>query len=738
MRAKLFIAWSLLAMLPSFVHAQNQLWRKHTITEQGHCNTAVALDANGDALLDVIASMNGKVSLFIAPEWRETILYRFPKGKPGCIHSSTIDADRDGDTDWVGTLSNAHPFWLENPGRKEAKKGAWTAREIDPVITGIHCIITSDIDNDGRDDLVINNFEPEKGIGDSMAWYSVPNDPRNAKQWDRHIFADKDARGGSHYMGAADIDGDGWKEIAVGAKGGPFADGNWFAFWTNPGREGVRKPWKKTILAENQLAATNILPADINGDGKVDWAATRGHSAGVLWFENPTWKIREIDPDIKQPHSLTTADFDRDGDVDLASCGYESEWLRWYENDGKGNFTIHTLDEAQQSYDLRAVDMDGDGDMDLLNAGRGSNNVVWYENRLPSRSAQKSATFLPIANHITTVAGAGGKANNGSSGAFDQVNIGQTFGVELGPDGSLYICEVENHRVWRLNLKTRQAEVVAGNGTKGYSGDGGLAIEAQLNEPYEIRFDDNDNMYIVEMQNHCVRRIDAKDKTISTIAGTGVAGYAGDDGLAKKAQLRRPHSIAIHGHHLFIADIGNHRIRRVDLNSNHIQTIAGNGERSLPQPGLATGKPMVGPRALYVSGDTLWIALREGHSVWTLHLNDGQLAHVAGRGKKGYSGDGGSAKTATFNGPKGIVVDKAQRVYVVDTENQAIRRIDTASGLITTVAGNGKRGFSGDQGLAIDAMLDRPHGICVDSNGNVFVGDTNNHRVRTIHDPLPD
>ncbi|MBG87564.1 MAG: hypothetical protein CMO80_11785 [Verrucomicrobiales bacterium] len=351
--------------------------------EQGHCNTAVAIDVNGDKALDVIASFNGRVSLFIAPNWKkEVILHRFMGGGGGCIHSSTIDADGDGDLDWVGTLAHSHPFWLENPGKAEALKGAWTPRMIDEEITGIHCIITSDIDNDGVDDLVINNFEPAKGIPDSMAWFSRPRNPKRAKVWNRHVFADRDARGGSHYMGAGDIDGDGWKEIAVGAKGRPFADGNWFAFWTNPGKAGVKGPWKKTILAENQLAATCILPGDINGDGKVDWLASRGHSKGVIWFESPSWKIHTIDPDIKQPHSLTVFDHDNDGDLDAASCGYESEWLRWYENDGKGHFKIHTLDDKQQSYDLRTIDMDGDGDGDLLNAGRGSKNVVWYENPL--------------------------------------------------------------------------------------------------------------------------------------------------------------------------------------------------------------------------------------------------------------------------------------------------------------------------------------------------------------------
>ena len=367
-----------------------QDWKKHVIMEQGQCTTAVAIDVNGDKLLDVVASFNGRVSLFIAPDWkRETIIHRLPNGNGRWIHSSTIDADGDGDLDVAGTLAHGHPIWLENPGPKEATKGAWTARLIDPEITGIHCILTSDIDNDGKDDLVINNFEPKIGIGDSMAWFSIPKNPRKAARWPRHIFADKDARGGSHYMGAGDIDGDGWKEIAVGAKGGPFADGNWFAYWKNPGKSGVKGKWKKIKLADNQLAATNILPADLDGDGKPDWVATRGHSAGVLWFESPNWKIHEIDPRIRQPHSLTVGDHDQDGDIDLASCGYESEWVRWYENDGKGKFKIHTLDEKQQSYDLRSVDMDGDGDLDLLNAGRGSNNVVWYENRLKSKGSSR-------------------------------------------------------------------------------------------------------------------------------------------------------------------------------------------------------------------------------------------------------------------------------------------------------------------------------------------------------------
>ena len=143
---------------------------------------------------------------------------------------------------------------------------------------------------------------------------------------------------------------------------------------------------------------------------------------------------------------------------------------------------------------------------------------------------------------------------------------------------------------------------------------------------------------------------------------------------------------------------------------------------------------MLGPRALFVDGTTLWVALREGHSVWKLNLDDGKWNHVAGSGKKGFTGDGGPAKKATFNGPKGIAVDDAGHVYVVDTENQAIRKIDADSGLISTVAGAGpeRRGGSGDGGPATEAELDRPHGICVDWGGVIYIGDTLNHRVRRV------
>ncbi len=345
-----------------------------------------------------------------------------------------------------------------------------------------------------------------------------------------------------------------------------------------------------------------------------------------------------------------------------------------------------------------------------------------------------AAEGVPFA--IETVAGAGQPGNNGDDGVATRLNVDQPFGVEVGPDGALYITEVGQHRVRRLDLKTGLLTTVAGSGKKGFAGDGGPATKALLNEPYEVRFDSQGNMVFVEMKNHVIRRVDRKTGIIATIAGTGTPGFSGDGGLATEASLREPHSIAIdESGRIYIADIGNHRIRRIDCQIGNIETIAGTGEKKLPISGTpAAGQPILGPRALALEGDSLWIALREGNSVWRLDLPSGIIHIIAGSGKRGFSGDGGNALEATFDGPKGIAVNRAGNLYVVDTENQAIREIDPKQGTIRTVAGQGPqaRGYAGDGGPALAAKLDRPHGICAASDGSLYIGDTNNHRVRRL------
>ncbi len=342
--------------------------------------------------------------------------------------------------------------------------------------------------------------------------------------------------------------------------------------------------------------------------------------------------------------------------------------------------------------------------------------------------------FAEMEFRISTVAGNGEGKLGPLAGPVRDVPVGAPFGVEIGPDGALYVCEVGNHRVLRLDRDARRITTVAGTGEKGYDGDGGPATKARLNEPYEVRFDRDGHMYFVEMRNAVVRRIEARSGTISTIAGTGRPGYSGDGGPATRARLKQPHSIALDEKgSLYIADIGNHRVRRVELKTGVITTVAGNGEARGPAPGAASSTtPILGPRALSVSGETLWIALREGHSIWKLDLQTRRLDHVAGSRRKGFRD--GKGREAMFDGPKGIVAVRRGPVYVVDTENQTIRRIDPTTGIVTTIAGVGPqgRGFGGDDGPARKAKLDRPHGITVDDRGRIYIGDTNNHRVRRL------
>ena len=168
--------------------------------------------------------------------------------------------------------------------------------------------------------------------------------------------------------------------MAIGAKGGTFANGDYFAIYLQP--ENPTSPWTRHLLpdAGKQIGATHAAPVDVNGDGEIDVVATRGHGVGIFWFEAPTWRQRVIDNEIKSPHAADFADVDNDGDVDVAAVGYESKLAAWYENDGKGNFVRHVLSANQMAYDVLIIDLDGDGCRDVLVAGQGSNNVVWFAN----------------------------------------------------------------------------------------------------------------------------------------------------------------------------------------------------------------------------------------------------------------------------------------------------------------------------------------------------------------------
>jgi streptogramin lyase len=349
------------------------------------------------------------------------------------------------------------------------------------------------------------------------------------------------------------------------------------------------------------------------------------------------------------------------------------------------------------------------------------------------RSAEPDRFSLTTNLKVVTFAGTGKPGYSGDGGPATNAQLNNPYGLARGLDGGLYICDMDNHVIRKI---TRDGIIstVAGTGKRGYSGDGGIATRAELNEPYEVRFDKEGNIFFVEMRNGVVRRVDAKTKIISTVAGTGKAGFSGDGGAATSATLNQPHSIQLDPvGDLFICDIGNHRIRKVVMKTGMISTFAGTGERTANRDGAKiSGAPLNGPRAIdFDKVGNLWLALREGNSVYKFDLKAGTIHHVAGTGQNGFTGNGGPAKQATLSGPKGLSIAPNGSVYLTDTESHSIRMLDLRRGTIGLIAGTGERG-DGPDGDPLKCKLSRPHGVFVDADGKIFVGDSEAHRVRVI------
>jgi sugar lactone lactonase YvrE len=316
---------------------------------------------------------------------------------------------------------------------------------------------------------------------------------------------------------------------------------------------------------------------------------------------------------------------------------------------------------------------------------------------------------------------------------YSDTQLNNPYGLVIGPDGALYFCDLDNQRIRRLDLATRRLTTIAGSGDRGHSGDGGPAIAAALNMPHELRFDRRGDLYVAERDSHVVRKIDRATGIITTVAGTGIAGFSGDGGPGAKAQLRQPHSIVFdRDGTLLICDIGNHRIRRLHLDTGLIETYAGTGEAAAtPNGATVRGAPLKGPRtmALARNGD-LYLALREGNAIYRIDAASQTLHHVAGTGESGYAGDGGAATAAKLGGPKGLAIADDGSLYVADTENHVIRRIDARTGIITTVLGTGTRG-DGPESDPLRCQLSRPHGVFA-AGSTLYVSDSEAHRIRVV------
>ncbi|GAB3510321.1 hypothetical protein GCM10027341_48610 [Spirosoma knui] len=307
------------------------------------------------------------------------------------------------------------------------------------------------------------------------------------------------------------------------------------------------------------------------------------------------------------------------------------------------------------------------------------------------------------------------------------------FGVAVDGAGNIYIADMNNHRIRKVTASTGVATTVAGNGTQGFAGDGGPATAALLNTPRGVAVDGAGNIYIAEVNNHRIRKVTASTGVISTVAGNGLAGFAGDGSAATSARLNLPFGVAVDGvGNIYIADSENSCIRKVTVATGVISTVAGTGGRAgaAGDGGLATSAQLFYPNGVAVDGaGNIYIA--DYYRIRKVTASTGVISTVAGNGEQGFAGDEGAATSAQLNFAAGVAVDGAANLYISDYFNQRIRKVTASTGIISTVAGTGTAGYSGDGGPATAAQISDPTGVAVDGAANLYFCDGNS-RIRRV------
>jgi sugar lactone lactonase YvrE len=351
------------------------------------------------------------------------------------------------------------------------------------------------------------------------------------------------------------------------------------------------------------------------------------------------------------------------------------------------------------------------------------------------------------AQTITTIGGNGIQGYAGDGGPARQAEFNGPFGLAIDVQGNVYVGDQFNHVVRRIE-KSGIVTTVAGTGQAGSSGDGGPATRAQLNYPNGLALDRTGNLYICDFFSENVRRVDRVTGMISTVAGTGSGGFSGDGGPATSAQLDAPTSIAFdHQQNLYIGDAGNQRVRRVDHKTGIITTVVGNGT-SATSAGSGEGGPATQAGFAYFiylafdPANVLYVVDSGLSNVRRVDPKTNIISTVAGENdaypsappRYGYSGDGGPAKQALFSNPTQIAFDCAGNLYISDSNNNRIRRVDGKTGIVTTVIGNGQQGFSGDGGNPTKAELSSPSGLAFANDGTFVFADVGNSRIRQVTD----
>ena len=333
-------------------------------------------------------------------------------------------------------------------------------------------------------------------------------------------------------------------------------------------------------------------------------------------------------------------------------------------------------------------------------------------------------------NSISTVAGTpGSQGDSGDGGKATGAKFEIPFGILVDRAGDIFIVDPGNNNVLKIAASTGIITTVAGNGTRGFSGDGGAATSAELNQPQAVALDAAGNMYITDTINSRVRKVDATTGIITTVAGNGSVTSSGDGGPATNAGLVQPAGIALDSaDNIFVTDSGEPGVREISATTGIITTVISNA--STPNPGFSHQLSGI---AIDGSGN-VFIVDTDRYAVFKLTTGTGTVSVVAGNGTRGFSGDGGAATSAELAYPQAVALDTAGNLYISDGDYRSnnIRKVTAATGIISTVAGDGTAGFSGDGGAAVDAKLNEPGGVALDTAGNLYIADVNNSVVREV------
>ena len=351
---------------------------------------------------------------------------------------------------------------------------------------------------------------------------------------------------------------------------------------------------------------------------------------------------------------------------------------------------------------------------------------------IPTLTALLTLGISAFAAKIEIIAG-GGMRESGAK-ATESV-LREPFATEFLPDGTIAIIEmISGNRLLRVD-KAGVIRVIGGTGVKGFAGDGGDARKAEFNGVHNITVAPEGHIFLSDAFNNRVRKINAQTGIITTFAGTGKKGFSGDGGPADKAEFGTVIQIALDpaAKQLYVADIDNMRIRRIALATGIVETVAGNGKAGKPDDGAdAKSAPLSDPRAVVAAADGSFYILERGGNALRFVDAAGKIKTVAGNGRPGLSGDDGPALEATMSGPKHLCLDRDGSVIIADTETNTVRRYDPKTGKITRIAGTGKNGAAGVGGDPLACELARPHGVTVAPDGNLIITDSYNNRVLRI------